>query len=202
MLARLGAVADDATAAFDGYDYARALERTEAFFWWFCDDYVELVKSRAYGDDPASAQSGSTQSARAALRIALASLQRLLAPFLPFVTDEVWSWWQTGSVHATTWPTSAELAAVAGTGAGTGLVDPAWLDPLGEVLAAVRRAKTEAKVSQRAEIERLVVHGPIDVHEAVQRAVADLREAGSIKTIEFEVADELQCIVDLAPVAD
>jgi valyl-tRNA synthetase len=199
MLARLGAVADDATAAFDGYDYARALERTEAFFWWFCDDYVELVKSRAYGDDPTSAQSGSqsgsTQSARAALRVALSSLQRLLAPFLPFVTDEVWSWWQTGSVHATTWPTSAELAA----GTGDGGVDPAWLDPLGEVLAAVRRAKTEAKVSQRAEIERLVVHGSTDVHEAVQRAVADLREAGSIRVIEYVVADDLHCTVDLVP---
>jgi valyl-tRNA synthetase len=125
-------------------------------------------------------------------------MQRLLAPFLPFVTDEVWSWWQTGSVHATTWPTSAELATVAG----TGLVDPAWLEPLGEVLAAVRRAKTEAKVSQRAEIERLVVHGPVDAHEAVQRAVGDLREAGSIRAIEFVVADELRCVVDLAPVAD
>ena len=202
MLARLAAVADDATAAFDGYDYARALERTEAFFWWFCDDYVELVKSRAYGDDPAGAQSGSTQSARAALRVALSAMQRLLAPFLPFVTDEVWSWWQTGSVHATTWPTSAEFATGPGTGTGNGNADSAWLEPLGEVLAAVRRAKTEAKVSQRAEIERLVVQGPTDVHEAVQRAVADLREAGSIRTIEFEVADDLRCIVDLAPVAD
>jgi valyl-tRNA synthetase len=129
-------------------------------------------------------------------------MQRLLAPFLPFVTDEVWSWWQTGSVHATTWPTSAEFATGPGTGTGNGNADSAWLEPLGEVLAAVRRAKTEAKVSQRAEIERLVVQGPTDVHEAVQRAVADLREAGSIRTIEFEVADDLRCIVDLAPVAD
>jgi valyl-tRNA synthetase len=208
MLARLAAVADDATAAFDGYDYARALERTEAFFWWFCDDYVELVKSRAYGDEPAGSQQDSqagsraalTQSARAALRIALSSMQRLLAPFLPFVTDEVWSWWQNGSVHAATWPTSAELAAASGTG--TDLVDPAWLEPLGEVLAAVRRAKTEAKVSQRAEIERLVVQGPTEVHDAVRRALADLREAGSIGAVEFEVADDLRCVVDLAPVAD
>jgi valyl-tRNA synthetase len=63
----------------------------------------------------------------------------------------------------------------------------------------VRRAKTEAKVSQRAEIERLVVHGSTDVHEAVQRAVADLREAGSIRVIEYVVADDLHCTVDLVP---
>ena len=71
----VSALIDDATTAFDGYDYARALERTEAFFWWFCDDYVELVKGRAYGD-PADPGTG---SAVASLRLALSVLHRLFA---------------------------------------------------------------------------------------------------------------------------
>ena len=96
MVTRLDAVVAEATAAFEGFDYARALERTEAFFWWFCDDYVELVKGRAYGNRGEDAAA----SARAALRHALGTLQRLLAPTLPFAAEEAWSWWHDSSIHA------------------------------------------------------------------------------------------------------
>ena len=92
MLARLAGVVDEATAAFEGYDYARALERTEAFFWSFCDDYLELVKTRAYGD---GAGAGPARPARA-LGLALSVCCGCSRPFLPFVTEEVWSWWQRG----------------------------------------------------------------------------------------------------------
>ena len=104
MVTRLDGVVAEATAAFEGFDYARALERTEAFFWWFCDDYVELVKGRAYGNRGEDAAT----SARAALRHALGTLQRLLAPTLPFAAEEAWSWWHDGSIHADPWPAPAQ----------------------------------------------------------------------------------------------
>jgi valyl-tRNA synthetase len=161
MLRRFAGVIGEATRAFDGFDYARALERTEDFFWWFCDDYVELVKSRAYGtqgDDAAA-------SARSALHIALEALQRLLAPVLPFAAEEAWSWWHDTSVHSAAWPTPHDVS------------DPGvTLDAASEVLALVRRAKTEAKVSQRAAVATLELAGPAAWLAAIDAARADLIE--------------------------
>ena len=121
MLAALAELVDDATASFESFDYARALERTEAFFWRFCDDYLELVKTRAYGPEDAEPDAAAA-SARAALAAALSTLHRLFAPFLPFTADEVWSWWMQGSVHNATWPVASELRALAGDGDPTALV--------------------------------------------------------------------------------
>ncbi len=183
MLAKLDAVVIEATDAFEAFDYARALERTESFFWWFCDDYVELVKGRGYGsrgDDGAN-------SARAALRIALSTLQRLFAPILPFATEETWSWWQSGSVHAKVWPEPV--------GAGG---DATLIDPVLEVLAQVRRTKTEAKISQRAEVARLTVTLPGALQPALRAGTADLLEAGSIATNDVVDGEALECNVELA----
>jgi valyl-tRNA synthetase len=183
LLHRLAALVDEATSAFEGYDYARALERTEAQFWTFCDDYVELVKSRAYGglgEDEAT-------SARAALRLALSTFLRLFAPFLPFVTEEVWSWWQEGSVHRSSWPTAAELAVVGEVGPQGGGV---LLELASWVLGRIRSAKTEHKLSMKAPVARVVVRVPADQAAMLQEAVADLREAGVVEEVTFEpVAD-------------
>ncbi len=179
MLTRLGGVVEEATTSFESYDYARALERTEAFFWWFCDDHVELVKSRAYG----ARGDAAAGSAVAALRVALGALQRLFAPIIPFVTDEVWSWWHEGSIHLAPWPTTEEVAP-------SEAADPAMLDAVGEVLARVRRAKTEAKLSQRSPVDRLQVAGPADFLSAISLGEEDLRAAGGIATLDLTESDD------------
>ncbi|MFZ9629767.1 MAG: valine--tRNA ligase [Ilumatobacteraceae bacterium] len=190
MLARLDALVDEATVAFEGFDYARALERTEAFFWWFCDDYIETVKERAYRPSGGAASS----SAHASLRIALSALHRLFAPFMPFVADEVWSWWQQGSVHSQPWPSTTQLGG-----------DEHVIDPLAEVVAAVRRAKTEAKGSQRDRVSVLEVRADAAAIELLQRVEGDLKGVGSIDDVRWVTDDgatRLECTVTLAPTAD
>jgi valyl-tRNA synthetase len=117
-------------------------------------------------------------SAIAALRVALDALQRLFAPIMPFVTDEVWSWWQDGSIHLAPWPSPDTVAP--GEPA-----EPAVLDAVGEVLAHVRRAKTEAKLSQRSPVDQVRVAAPPDFLAALGLGEDDLRAAGGIAALEL-----------------
>ncbi len=197
MLAQLAGTVEAATSHFEGYEYNRALESAEQFFWRFCDDYVELVKSRAYGAGTASA------SARAALSTALSTLHRLFAPFLPFVAEEVWSWWQPGSVHKTTWPSGDELRRAAGD------ADPGTFDVAAEVLSAVRKAKTSSNQSLRTAVSRLTVVDTEDRVRALKAAQEDLREAGRVAEMMLSIGPEpkIEVLLDsvrdeLAPTAD
>ncbi len=201
MLARLDAVVVEATNAFDELDYARALERTESFFWWFCDDYVELVKTRAYGVGgengvPASGEvAAESRSARNALTRALSVLQRLFAPHMPFCTDEVWSWWNDGSIHRASWPTMSPTA----TAEYDHTAAEFLLDTASAVLSEIRRTKTEAKVSQRAAVLRVVVAGDASRRDAVSRARSDLLNAGNVSDLEVTNGETLTVAVTLAP---
>ena len=172
MLAELGQVVTTATKAFDDYDHARALEVTEQFFWTFCDDYLELVKERAYGETDAVGQA----SALFALRTALDVMLRLFAPFIPFATEEVWSWTHDGSIHTAPWPATVIEAQPTGL---LGLVS--------EALIGIRRAKTDAKVSQKTEVASATIAGPA----LVQLAAGDLRDVGRIAELDFVDAPDV-----------
>ncbi|WP_110181822.1 valine--tRNA ligase [Nocardioides solisilvae] len=192
LMGRLASVVRVATEAFEAYDYTTALEVTERFFWEFCDDYVELVKERAYAEEGGPA----TESARAALAVALHVQLRLLAPFLPYATEEVWSWWREGSVHTQAWPTPLELGSAAA-------ADPQSLAGVAAALAGVRGAKSKAKVSMRHELSRVRVSGPAALVAGAESAADDLRKAGKITgELEFVVDDaaqEIQVEAELAP---
>jgi valyl-tRNA synthetase len=181
MLAQLAALVDAATADFENYDYARALQATEEFFWQFCDDYLELVKDRAYGTGPASA------SAQTALRTAVCTLLRLFAPFLPYVTEEVWSWGRTddgvlpgftdGSVHRAAWPDADQLRALSKAAPSS---EPSVLVIAADVLRQIRKAKSDAKRSVRFEVASATVADTADRLAAVRTVLADLKAAGNV----------------------
>ena len=179
----------DASSAFESYDYARALDVTERFFWDFCDNYLELVKQRAYG---AVGERGAG-SARETLGLALSALLRLFAPHLPFVTEEVWSWWQEGSVHRTPWPDAQEF----GTVTEGAHADPAIYAVAADVLGEIRKAKTSQQKSLRAEVDLAVVRDTAERLHALEPALADVRGAGRVRALELLEADEFAVEVDL-----
>jgi valyl-tRNA synthetase len=206
MLGRLANVVGDATRSFDEYDYARALEHAEDFFWWYCDFYLELVKGRRYDAAPQAAASVSR-----ALRLSLSVFQRLFAPFLPFVSEEVWSWWQEGSVHRARWPDAAELAAEAGHaqaeaasahegGAPGGAPsEDMALAVAADVLREVRKAKSQAQRPMRAPVARVVVRDSAERLRALELGSGDLLQAGSIEHLEPVEDGEFAVEVELAP---
>ena len=188
LLNKLAQVVETATTSFEKYDYTRALEVAETFFWAFTDDYVELVKERTYGNQGEAA----ANSARAALGITTHTLLKLFAPFIPFVTEEVWSWWQEGSIHLQSWPKSSEIITNKSVG-----IDP--LNNVTWILSEVRKVKTENKQSMKAEVKTLEIWAKAEVIEQVKDAQKDLIAAGNIKDLKLNVTDsEIKVKAELA----
>jgi len=191
MLGRLAGVIGRCTASLESYDHAGALAAAEDFFWFFCDDYLELVKDRAYGERG----EGPAASARAALRLALSAVLRLFAPFLPFVTEEAWSWWAEGSVHRAAWPEPAEALTAAGGEAAAhcdGGPGAGALDAASGAIAAIRGAKSGARVSMRAPVRELVVAARREHLDALMAVLPDIQAAGRVEHTELRFCDQLE----------
>ncbi|WP_112234998.1 valine--tRNA ligase [Kocuria sp. BT304] len=188
LLAQLATVVERATAAFREYEYARALQLIESFFWTFTDDYVELVKDRAYGSRGAEAQA----SVHAALATTLDTVLRLFAPFIPFATEEVWSWWRTGSVHRSSWPVTDGYAGLAAEG------DPEVLTVVGEALSGLRKSKSEAKVKQRTAVLSATVSAPAAQLEQLRAGLDDLKAAGNAADLTLSPAEGELSVSDVA----
>ena len=187
LLAQLSDVVAQSTKAFENYDYARALQITESFFWQFTDDYVELIKDRAYG------AAGDTEQASvlAALATTLDSLLRLFAPFLPFATEEVWGWWRSGSVHRADWPAALEITDG----------DTTMLGTVGVALSGIRKAKSEAKVKQRTEVLSAAITASEVLVAQLKAGLGDLKAAANAQEITLQSGEGELTVSDvvLAP---
>jgi valyl-tRNA synthetase len=192
MIRGLGGLVEDTTRAFEEYDYARVLQRTEAFFWRFCDDYVELVKGRRYGEQgPAGAA-----SANAALTTALSVMLRLFAPFLPFVTEEVWSWWREGSIHTAPWPTPDELRSrLLDNSEAVRQADQRAYDWSRDVLFEVRKQRSEAKQPLKVPISAVTVKAAQADLDCMSIVEADLRAALRVQAFEMSVGEPREIVV-------
>ncbi len=193
MIRSLAALVDEATRAFEEYDYTRALQRTETFFWRFCDDYLELVKGRRYGEQGPDGAG----SANAVLTTSLSVLLRLFAPFLPFVTDEVWSWWREGSVHRAEWPSAGDLrSALIDNTDGAAQEDERTYQFATELLFEVRKQRSEAKQPLKVPITKVIVRAPAADLTRLPLIEADLRSALRVKAFATEVGEPLSVVVE------
>ncbi len=193
LLTTLARIVDESTVDFEEFNYTRVLERAETFFWSFCDDYLELVKGRRYGDQGTALAA----SANGALLTALSTMLRLFAPFLPFVTEEVWSWWREGSIHRSAWPTRDEVLEPSG-----GAEDNNGVDSLqfaATVLGAIRKKKSEEQRPLKTFVTKAVIHAPAAQLALLPEVESDLRASGLIRQLETAAADTLHVEVELAP---
>ena len=193
LLTALATIVSESTADLEDYNYARVLERTETFFWSFCDDYLELVKGRRYGDQGPELAA----SANGALLASLDVMLRLFAPYLPFVTDEVWSWWRPGTIHTAPWPDAGALLGACSP-AGPDAQGVAALDFAAAVLGAIRKKKSEERRPLKTPAARVVIRAPRHELDLLALVEHDLRASGLIRELETAAAESREVTVELA----
>ena len=191
MLQNLASLVDEATAELESYEYARALAKIESFFWDFCDNYVEAAKSRKYGDFGADAAA----SASTAMRLALSVLLRLLAPYLAFACDEVWSWTNAGSIHRAAWPTRAEIIRISGTDESAQKA----VFHVTEALNVIRKGKVDQKISIGTPVREVVYQSTDEAIACLKLVERDLKAASRADALILRAAAEPGVQITLRP---
>ncbi|MCF6287583.1 MAG: class I tRNA ligase family protein, partial [Candidatus Hydrogenedentes bacterium] len=179
VIAQLRPVIEKATAAFKEFDYAQALSLVEGYFWSvYCDNYLEMAKPRTYDEELTAER----LSACATLRLSHRALVRMMAPFIPYITEEVWGWTYSDdadmakSVHKSPWPNLDEFAAVAPPEHGVSY------DAAVAVVEAVRRAKADASVSMAAPVASAAITTAAATISAIEATLGDIQRMLKIET--------------------
>ena len=181
-LYKLSSSLEGATKYFSTFDYAGALEVIEKRFWDFCDNYLEIIKKRAYSED--------NRSAVLSLVKSIDVFVRAFAPFCPFVTEEIYQAlpWNNGrpvSVHLTTWPTAQEFAGI--------ISNDVLYESISQLTSEVRKAKTEANLTQKTPVKKLVIAAPAKVISLLSTHGIDLENVTNAypNAIEYIEGSEL-----------
>jgi valyl-tRNA synthetase len=199
FLAKLKHQCEEANKSFENFEPAQALMESEKFFWsHFTDSYLELVKTRTWSGAPGSASTFTSEqekkkaSAVHALRLGLHTFLRLFAPVLPYTTEEVWSYFNKGSVHHAPYPSGSDFDGIA---AG----EPSVFDAAMAAQAAINQQKTLSKVSIARPIVMLKMRAHPESAAFFKQAQFDV--CGATKTEKLELLGDIaleknQFIVD------
>ena len=186
FLAKLKKQVEDAGRAFENFEPAQALMESEKFFWsHFTDSYLELVKGRTWGEKTDAHELAQKASAVHALRLGLNTFLKLFAPFLPYTTEEVWSYGfqaESKSIHHANFPSGLDFEGIP---AG----DPAIFDAAMAAQSVINQQKTVSKVSIARPVVKVVLRASPKTIECFLPASKDVMAASKVETIDW-VRDE------------
>ena len=169
FLEKLNSLVKFCTDNFNVYEYSKVKMEVEKFFWQsFCDNYMEIVKNRIYnstGDKKLSAQY--------TLYYSLLTILKLIAPIMPFVTEEVYQEFfkkneKAKSIHISSWPEFKK----------ENVSDE--LDVFYEILTKIRQEKSKAQKSMKAEITITLEK---EKEDKIKEMIEDLKSVVSAKEI-------------------
>ncbi|MGE0793366.1 MAG: valine--tRNA ligase [Candidatus Woesearchaeota archaeon] len=193
ILTKFNEVVKNSTDYFEAYEFSKSKFEVDNFFWnVFCDYYLEMVKDRVYKVDIYGQDA--KISAQFTLEKVLLGILKLYAPFIPFVTEEIYSWYfkenEKESIHLTNWPEYEviyvdENSKIAGNLAC-------------EIIGYVRKVKSENKLSQKTEIKAINLSCSEEMRKYIELVENTLKMTLNAQEINFvSISDNLEIEVKL-----